>query len=489
MSLADVMDVKKRILILLLTWSVGAEANFVGNDTSNFNPTHSGLGFVTVHDSETLSEGVLNFGLFLNQAGNLLPTTVDSSGQAIDSKDRLTFADLSLAYGLMNRLDLGISFSYLVNQETNRSASGAQFSATGLNSIRLTSKYTLINRDPIGLAFILSSNLNTTYQNPFMGNNAGPTFNFETALDYKLKDILFGFNLGYRKRSPGQTIPNSLFKPLGDEVIASTGVSYYSTKIDTKFISEVIIAKAVNSTNYIQSSTVSSEVIAGAKWDYNHSTALHAGAGTRLSDGLFSPDWRIYVGLNYDMDLLGGKKLTAVPAPTINLKHIHGYLPEDIESLINVPFDEIATNHEFNLRKDIPPSDFKGLKPPFEIIRLNDFSFDFGSAVIKKELYSDLDRLVEYLKAEPGVLKMRIEGHTDSIGSVSRNKQVSQMRANAIKSYLDSKGLKDKFLMEPVGFGSERPIGDNGNFQGRMQNRRVEFRILRRLSPTPQRIQ
>lgn len=476
-----------RILFFLLVWCSRTEANFVGNDTSNFNPTTSGLNFVTIESSETLAPGLLNVGLFFNQAANVLPDTVDSIGHRIGSKDKLTFADFSVAYGLTERFDLGVSFSYLMSQETNRDASGAQFSATGLNSIRLGTKYTLIKRDPVGMAFILSSNFNMTNENPFVGNSAGPTVNLETAIDYQVGPVVMGVNFGYRKRNSGGPIANAVYQPLSDEVIASTAISYYSTKIDTKFIAEAIFSKPTDSSRYVQSNQVSSEALLGAKWDVSESLALHVGGGARLTDGLFSPDWRAYVGLNYSMDLLGGGRHS--PQTVVKLKHIQGYLPEDIEALKATPFDEIAQNHEFVLRKDIPSEDFHGEKPPFEIIRLDNFNFASGSSVIKKELYADLDHLISYLSQEPEVIKIRVEGHTDSIGSPQLNRQISQARANALKNYLESKGLKGKFEIEPAGFGPDRPIADNSNFQGRMQNRRVEFRILRKISPIPERIE
>ena len=61
------------ILALILMTGARARANVVGADTQNFNPTNDGLDFVTVHSSETLTPGVINFGFFINYAVNSLP--------------------------------------------------------------------------------------------------------------------------------------------------------------------------------------------------------------------------------------------------------------------------------------------------------------------------------------------------------------------------------------------------------------------------------
>jgi outer membrane protein OmpA-like peptidoglycan-associated protein len=70
--------------------------------------------------------------------------------------------------------------------------------------------------------------------------------------------------------------------------------------------------------------------------------------------------------------------------------------------------------------------------------------------------------------------KMVVEGHTDSQGTPSFNLDLSQKRADAVRTYLVSRGIAgDRVTAQ--GFGLARPIADNGSAEGRANNRRVEI--------------
>ena len=71
--------VRLSLLLLSLVACMRAQANVVGADTQNFNPTNDGLDFVTVHSSKTLSPGLLNLGVFVNYAVNSLPNYEDTT--------------------------------------------------------------------------------------------------------------------------------------------------------------------------------------------------------------------------------------------------------------------------------------------------------------------------------------------------------------------------------------------------------------------------
>lgn len=482
-------------LFSLVFSSRSAEANFVGNDTQNFNPVPSGLDFITVHGTQVLNPGFLNTGAFLNYARNSLPPTINTAGNKIYADSGVTFADVSAAYGVSQRFEIATSLSYLVSQHVSQNQPGAQFGETGLNEIRLLAKYSILDRVPIGLAAIASVNINQSRDNPFAGRESGPTANFELATDRYLGPFLVAGNIGYRARSAGSEIPAAVYAPLGNQIIASMATSYYATSLDLKLIGEIYAAKLIQSTRQFDAEKIASEVLLGAKFDAINQISIQAGVGRRLTEGLFTPDWRVYAGLNIAFDILDRVAPLApapvevvqqpVPAATIQRVEIYkGYQPGDIEEMAAKPFDDLAKNHEFQLRTSVPAADFTGDRPPFEVIRLENFDFDTGSAVIREEHYALLDRLFAYITTGPSILKLRIEGHTDSVGSYAKNKKLSQARADSVYKYLAEKG-KLEMGVEPRGYGAERPIADNSNFQGRKQNRRVEIRILRRLVPNP----
>jgi outer membrane protein OmpA-like peptidoglycan-associated protein len=74
--------------------------------------------------------------------------------------------------------------------------------------------------------------------------------------------------------------------------------------------------------------------------------------------------------------------------------------------------------------------------------------------------------------------KLTVEGHTDSQGSQSHNDELSQQRADAVRSYLISRGYSSD-LIHAQGIGENRPVADNTNAEGRANNRRVEIIVAR----------
>jgi len=103
--------------------------------------------------------------------------------------------------------------------------------------------------------------------------------------------------------------------------------------------------------------------------------------------------------------------------------------------------------------------------------------FDTNKATIKRVSNAILNEVALTLKAHQEIKGVRIEGHTDSQGDARKNKDLSQRRAEAVRTYLVGKGLAAGRLFA-IGFGPEKPIADNRTAKGREQNRRVEFVIL-----------
>ena len=104
--------------------------------------------------------------------------------------------------------------------------------------------------------------------------------------------------------------------------------------------------------------------------------------------------------------------------------------------------------------------------------------FDTGSANFKAGGGSDavVDQLKIFLDQNPKITKLRIEGHTDNVGTADANLSLSGQRALTVKNAAIAKGVVKTRLLA-VGFGQTKPIGDNTTDEGRAKNRRTEFRI------------
>lgn len=99
-------------------------------------------------------------------------------------------------------------------------------------------------------------------------------------------------------------------------------------------------------------------------------------------------------------------------------------------------------------------------------------AFDSGNADLKSSSDEDISRLAEYLKDNPNA-RIVLEGHTDSTGSASKNKKLSQERADAVKDSLVNKFAIDATRVEAIGYGATKPVASNDTAEGRAKNRRV----------------
>ncbi len=100
--------------------------------------------------------------------------------------------------------------------------------------------------------------------------------------------------------------------------------------------------------------------------------------------------------------------------------------------------------------------------------------FDSGSDQIKGESYKTLADIGQLLTENPA-LKISIEGHTDSDGADNANLDLSQRRAEAVRTYLIATFKIDAARLEAKGWGETKPIDVNTSAEGKANNRRVEL--------------
>ncbi len=128
-----------------------------------------------------------------------------------------------------------------------------------------------------------------------------------------------------------------------------------------------------------------------------------------------------------------------------------------------------------------PPPPPKRVEVKKEKIQVNEkIHFEFDSAEIKEESNDLMNEIAQVINEHPEILELRIEGHTDNVGSAKYNKDLSQRRAAAVRDYLVNTGKVDASRLEVAGYGFDKPIADNATDEGRAKNRRVEFNILER---------
>jgi outer membrane protein OmpA-like peptidoglycan-associated protein len=108
---------------------------------------------------------------------------------------------------------------------------------------------------------------------------------------------------------------------------------------------------------------------------------------------------------------------------------------------------------------------------------LKGVNFAFNKATLTEDSKTILERALAALRASPE-LNVLIVGHTDNVGSAEYNKKLSLRRSQAVKAWMEAKGIPAKRLTV-AGKGFDEPIDVNTSDEGRANNRRIEFRVLK----------
>jgi outer membrane protein OmpA-like peptidoglycan-associated protein len=103
-------------------------------------------------------------------------------------------------------------------------------------------------------------------------------------------------------------------------------------------------------------------------------------------------------------------------------------------------------------------------------------TFAIDKSEINPKFYPVLDNVATTL-VEYNQTVIQIAGHTDSTGTHAHNMQLSEQRAQSVKSYLAGRGVPPQ-RMQTVGAGPDHPVADNSTVEGRSENRRVEITIV-----------
>lgn len=148
--------------------------------------------------------------------------------------------------------------------------------------------------------------------------------------------------------------------------------------------------------------------------------------------------------------------------------------------------DKLSEGQDFNLSITYqPPPEPEDARPDPEVCEeqiaeiqaSGKIAFEPGSATIAADSRDTVNRIADILR-DCGPIRMEIQGHTDSQGREEMNQQLSQARAQSILNELRGRRVPTASYTA-VGYGETQPIADNGTEDGREENRRIEFRLIR----------
>jgi outer membrane protein OmpA-like peptidoglycan-associated protein len=115
-------------------------------------------------------------------------------------------------------------------------------------------------------------------------------------------------------------------------------------------------------------------------------------------------------------------------------------------------------------------------QPTKKTLILEGVNFETGKSVLTPESETILNGVAESLVANDSI-RVQVTGHTDITGSLALNRRLSRSRADAVRTYLISRGVAEDRLTAR-GFGPDQPVASNKTADGRAQNRRVELTRL-----------
>jgi OOP family OmpA-OmpF porin len=554
---------------LVTSFATAASAQQTGFAIDRFEPSERGSQFFVVDNLDLRGAARPALGAVLDYGYKPL-LVYDTNGNERSAIVRhQTFVHLGGSLVLADRLRLGLNVPVAIYQDGDPSRlDGVSYKPAtepALGDIRLAADLRLVGEktDPFTLAFGVRAWLPTGPSEQFAGDGA-----FRIAPQLlaagDLGILTYGARLALVYRAHDPAFAGS---ELGSELAGAVGAGLKT--LDGRFvIGPEVSASSVFSgqSTFFKTQSTPVEGLIGLHYDVTRDVRIGAGAGTGLTRGFGSPQFRGLFSLEfapaYDKpepppppppppalpppDTDGDGVLDSEDAcPTVPGKRTSDPktngcpdrdgdgVPDMVDACIDVPgvaTDDPKTNGcppdrdgDGILDKDDACPDVKGIKTedpktngcpdtdrdkdgipndvdacpdqpgpksddpktsgcPRVFIKngliqiLEQPKFDFNKAAIKKESDSLLTEVAKVMTEHPEIKKVRVEGHTDNVGSADYNKKLSQQRADAVVKWLSSHGIVAGRLAS-VGIGKDRPLVPNDTELNRALNRRVEFHI------------
>ena len=174
----------------------------------------------------------------------------------------------------------------------------------------------------------------------------------------------------------------------------------------------------------------------------------------------------------------GGAALGAIAGQIIGKDTKGTLIGAAVGSLLGIGWGAYRDNQERELKAKLQGTQAQ-VKKEGNALVINlpgGVTFASDSANITSSFYSALNGIAQSLNNYPET-RIQVNGYTDSTGNDGHNQELSQRRANAVAQYLIAQGVSSNRIIAN-GFGSSNPIASNSTQEGRLQNRRVEIKIL-----------
>lgn len=408
-------------------------------DVLTFAPADDGGRFISLHQSQTLKQWGFNVGATFDYAFRPLEFSDITGARRAGIIDDLVMANVGAAIGWTDWWQTGFNVpvaGWMTFFDPNTAAAAVQQQTFygKLGDPRLDMKFRLLDSDRhgVGLALVPFVYFPLGKDQYFLGNGMWSPGG-SLVLDFDIANRLFlTLNVGYRNYLRTRYDFNNADAIIDDTL--STGVGANVRVTDSWAIIGEAWHEGVMSGYFKNQLQNPAEFLAGVRLTpqtHARGLGITIGGGRGITTGVGSPEFRALLGLNYRRP-----ERAAPPPPPVEV-------PVVVEE---------------------------------KIVITQKIHFEFAKANIRPASLPILDDVASLLNQNPQIRKIRVEGHTDWIGSDEHNKRLSQARANAVRDYLVAKGVEPDRL-EAIGYGKSRPVADNHTDIGRARNRRTEFTV------------
>ncbi len=494
---------RKRLLVWLAAWAALAVGARAADDPTlrRFDPDPSRLalsldGGFMVETAASEPKGSFMLGAVIDWTDGLLTLRLgDQRSDLIESRLSLhllggvSLGRVELAADVPVALWQPSDFSLLAKVPED-SPLRRGISTTALGDVRVGAKVPLVSqgRSPVGLSALLDARAPTGNGGAFTSDGLAAVPS--VVATRSLGPVRLDAQLGYAFRQRGQ---------YAQLVVHDGAVFGLGGSLELPPLSRVSRWKAIAevSGGWPRGYELDGEryraplsARAGLRAWLSRALSVEVGGGAGLgSAGYGRERWRVFAGVRYGgVSVLGRPDEDDDRDGIPNLKDLCPRDPGPAE-LDGCPDDDgdLIPNREDRCPKQPGPAENDGCpvavdEPVVEIeserLSLKDsIQFDTGKDTIKPGSFPVLDQIAKIISEHSELKRLRVEGHTDNVGSGPYNKELSERRAASVVRYLVGKGVGRPRLV-PAGFGFERPVASNATALGRAKNRRVEFRIL-----------
>lgn len=362
-------------------------------------------------------------------------------------RDRVT-ADLSFAFSLLDRVQLSVALPVTLHQAgdvvtypdvvTREPRSLPGISANGMEDMRLGLKGRFWSNERYGLGGVAEVVAPTGHAGSYLGSSsvAGSAQLIGHA---RFQRVTLALNLGWQWAAEQKLLNIRA----GGGLLYGAGVQVEVARhagVPFSVLGEVYGLAAPGTSGSVSSPA---EAMLSGKAQVRD-WGFFLGAGGGLNSGYGEPRVRVMAGLSYSWQYRPSPPRMSVPVP-----------------VFAAPPAVTVGDNDSRLRLGEP------------------VYFAFAKDSIDPVSYPLLDELARFIQQNPGLGPIRIDGHTDDVGSGQYNLDLSQRRARAILEYLGTRGVPAERL-SPVGYGKKCPLLPNSTDEGRAINRRVDFILMNR---------